>query len=138
MFLETVDQFAKTAVAKAAYLRRSPGGFFISSMLAGAYVGLGIILIFSVGSNLDPGIRPLAMGASFAIALTLVIFAGSDLFTGHTMFMTIGWLQRKIGAARSRRQLGDDLGRQSGGLHRPGRDLCRRRRRYRAGVARAI
>jgi nitrite transporter NirC len=96
MFLETVDQFAKTAVAKAAYLRRSPGGFFISSMLAGAYVGLGIILIFSVGSNLDPSIRPLAMGASFAIALTLVIFAGSDLFTGHTMFMTIGWLQKKI------------------------------------------
>jgi nitrite transporter NirC len=96
MFLETVDQFAKTSVAKATYLRRSPGGFFISSMLAGAYVGLGIILIFSVGSNLDPSVRPLAMGASFAIALTLVIFAGSDLFTGHTMFMTIGWLQKKI------------------------------------------
>jgi nitrite transporter NirC len=51
MFLETVDQFAKTAVAKAAYLKRSPGGFFISSMLAGAYVGLGIILIFNVGSK---------------------------------------------------------------------------------------
>jgi nitrite transporter NirC len=97
MFLETVDLFAKTAVAKTAYLKRSPGGFFISSMLAGAYVGLGIILIFSVGSNLDPGIRPLAMGASFAVALTLVIFAGSDLFTGHTMFMSIGWLQKRIG-----------------------------------------
>ena len=98
MFLETVDQFAKAAAAKAAYLRRSPGAFFISSMLAGAYVGLGIILIFSVGSNLDPGIRPLAMGASFAIALTLVIFAGSELFTGHTMFMTIGWLKKTIRA----------------------------------------
>ena len=70
-------------------------GFFISSMLAGACVGLGILLIFSVGSNLDPGVRPLAMGASFAIALTLVIFAGSDLFTGHTMFMSLGWLQRR-------------------------------------------
>ena len=90
MFLETVDQFAKTAVAKAAYLRRSPGGFFISSMLAGAYVGLGIILIFSVGSDLDPSLRPLVMGACFGIALILVVFAGSDLFTGHTMFMTIG------------------------------------------------
>jgi len=97
MFLETVDLFAKTAAAKTAYLKRSPGGFFISSMLAGAYVGLGILLIFSVGSNLDPSIRPLAMGASFAIALTLVIFAGSDLFTGHTMFMTLGWLQKRIG-----------------------------------------
>jgi nitrite transporter NirC len=37
------------------------------------------------------------MGASFGIALTLVIFAGSDLFTGHTMFMTHGWLQGRIG-----------------------------------------
>jgi hypothetical protein len=30
------------------------------------------------------------MGACFGIALTLVVFAGSDLITGHTMFMTIG------------------------------------------------
>jgi nitrite transporter NirC len=37
------------------------------------------------------------MGASFGIALTLVIFAGSDLFTGHTMFMSLGVLRRKIG-----------------------------------------
>jgi hypothetical protein len=27
MFLDTVDQFAKTAVAKSAFLRRSPLGF---------------------------------------------------------------------------------------------------------------
>lgn len=93
MFIETVDQFAKTAVAKADFLRRSPLGFTISSMMAGAYVGLGIILIFCVGNAVDPGMRPIVMGASFGIALTLVIFAGSDLFTGHTMFMTHGWLQ---------------------------------------------
>ena len=36
MFIETVDQFAKTAVAKAEFLRRSPLGFTISSMMAGA------------------------------------------------------------------------------------------------------
>ena len=92
MFIETVDQFAKTAVAKAAFLRRSPLGFTVSSMMAGAYVGLGIILIFCVGNAVDPNIRPIVMGASFGIALTLVIFAGSDLFTGHTMFMSMGWL----------------------------------------------
>jgi nitrite transporter len=96
MFMETVDQFAKTAVAKAAFLRRSPLGFTISSMMAGAYVGLGIILIFCVGNAVDPSIRPIVMGASFGIALTLVIFAGSDLFTGHTMFMTHGWLRRSV------------------------------------------
>jgi len=93
MFSDTVSQFADVAKAKSAFLRRSPAGFTISSMMAGAYVGLGIILIFSIGNAVDPSIRPIVMGASFGIALILVIFAGSDLFTGHTMFMTHGWLQ---------------------------------------------
>src|SRR5438874_9337522 len=96
MFLETVDQFAAVATVKAAFLRRSPLGFWISSMMAGGYVGLGIILIFCVGANVDPSLRPVVMGASFGIALTLVIFAGLDLFTGHTMFMTHGWLQGRV------------------------------------------
>jgi nitrite transporter len=96
MFLDTVDQFAATAAAKSAFLKRSPLGFWISAMMAGAYVGLGIILIFSVGSDVDAAYRPLIMGASFGIALTLVVFAGSDLFTGHTMFMSLGWLRRRV------------------------------------------
>ena len=99
MYAETVDHFATVAAKKSEYLRRSPGGFWISSMLAGAYVGLGIILIFSVGSDVDPAYRALVMGASFGIALTLVIFAGSDLFTGHTMFMSLGVLRRRVNLA---------------------------------------
>src|SRR5581483_6099387 len=55
MYLETVDHFAGVAVARSAFLKRSPGGFWISAMMAGAYVGLGIILIFSVGSDVDAG-----------------------------------------------------------------------------------
>lgn len=96
MFIDTIDQFAKTAVAKSEFLRGSPLGFTISAMMAGAYVGLGIILIFTIGNAVDPGIRPVVMGASFGIALVLVVFAGSDLFTGHTMFMTHGWLRERV------------------------------------------
>jgi nitrite transporter NirC len=99
MYSETVDHFAGVAAKKAEFLRRAPIGFWISSMMAGAYVGMGIILIFCVGSDVDPGYRPLIMGTSFGIALTLVVFAGSDLFTGHTMFMSLGALRGRIGAA---------------------------------------
>ncbi len=53
-------------------------------------MGLGIILIFTLGNLLAPSVRPLVMGATFGIALTLVIIAGSELFTGHTMFLTFG------------------------------------------------
>jgi nitrite transporter len=97
MYLETVHHFAEVAEKRSGFLKRSPLGFWISAMMAGAYVGLGIILIFSIGSDADPAYRPLIMGASFGIALTLVIFAGSDLFTGHTMFMPLGLLRRRVG-----------------------------------------
>ena len=115
MFMDTVDTFAAVAAAKAAAIRTRPGAFFVSAMMAGAYVGLGIILIFSVGAVADPSLRPVVMGASFAVALTLVIFAGSDLFTGHTMFMTLGWLRgkttlRDLGASWSMTWLGNLAG----------------------------
>src|SRR5580704_18506746 len=97
MYQETVDHFAALAARKAEFMRRSPAGFWVSSMMAGAYVGMGIILIFCVGSDADPGYRALIMGASFGIALTLVVFAGSDLFTGHTMFMPLGLLRQRVG-----------------------------------------
>ncbi|MEZ5492062.1 MAG: formate/nitrite transporter family protein [Gammaproteobacteria bacterium] len=64
--------------------------FCVAPMMAGAYVGLGIILIFSVGALIDPAWQKLVMGASFGVALTLILFAGAELFTGHTMYMTIG------------------------------------------------
>ncbi|HSQ03757.1 MAG TPA: formate/nitrite transporter family protein [Burkholderiales bacterium] len=97
MYANTIDGFARIAENKLAALRRSPGGFFVSSMLAGAYVGLGIILIFTLGSQVPVEFQKLIMGATFGIALTLVVIAGAELFTGHTMFMTL----RRFGGAGS-------------------------------------
>jgi len=99
---ETTVEFALLAQTKTILLQKNPVGFFIASMKAGAYVGVGILLIFSVGESVDPSIRNLVMGCSFGIALTLVIFAGSELFTGHSMFMAFGLL----GRATSLRDLG--------------------------------
>ncbi len=90
MFSKTLDSFAQLAAEKAQFCREKPFAFLISSMMAGAYVGIGIILIFTLGQQIEPALRSLVMGACFGIALTLVVFAGSDLFTGHTMFMAIG------------------------------------------------
>jgi nitrite transporter NirC len=95
MYSDTIDFFAETAAKKVKAIANNPLGFFIASMMAGAYVGLGIIAIFSIGQGVDAGIRPLAMGLTFAIALTLVVFAGAELFTGHTMMMTLGILKGK-------------------------------------------
>ncbi len=80
-------------------MKRNPAGSFIGSMMAGAYVGFGIVLIFVVGSAADPAYQKLIMGASVGIALTLVVFAGSELFAGHTMYMTFRWLRRTTSSA---------------------------------------
>jgi nitrite transporter NirC len=69
--------------------------YLILSALAGCYVGLGIALIFAIGAPLAAAGSPfvkVVMGASFGVALTLVIFAGSELFTGNAMVMTVGAL----------------------------------------------
>lgn len=90
MFTDTITKCAANAARIARLSANNPLGFWVSSAMAGAYVGLGIILIFTLGNLLDPSVRPLVMGATFGIALTLVIIAGSELFTGHTMFLTFG------------------------------------------------
>jgi len=94
---QSIDRFAEKAAGEIKMLRENPLGFFVAAMMAGAYVGIGILLIFSVGEFVDPSVRRLVMGASFGIALTLVVFAGSELFTGHTMYMTHGLLRGRTG-----------------------------------------
>ena len=90
MYTDTINKCAANAARIVQFAKSNALGFWLSSAMAGAYVGLGIILIFTLGNSVVPALRPLLMGATFGIALTLVVIAGSELFTGHTMFLTFG------------------------------------------------
>jgi len=96
----TIEAFTAVAVAKENMIRNKIGQYWVLSMLAGMYIGFGIILIFTVGSQFanvgSPAVK-IVMGISFGIALTLVVFAGSELFTGNNMVMLIGCLKGKTG-----------------------------------------
>ena len=50
MYQDSIQYFAALARRKADYLKDNPLGFFVAAMMAGAYVGIGIILIFSLGA----------------------------------------------------------------------------------------
>ena len=102
MYADTVRALGDQAVAKLTAQRRSPAGHFVRSMLAGMYVGAAIVLIFTIGGLLSkaaPGMERLAMGICFGGALTIVIFAGSELFTGSNLVLTLGVLTRRAAAA---------------------------------------
>jgi nitrite transporter NirC len=98
MYVDAVQALGEQAVVKLTEQRRSLLGHLVRSALAGMYVGAAIVLIFTIGGLLAPqapGVVRLTMGVCFGGALTIVIFAGSELFTGSNLVLTLGVLQRK-------------------------------------------
>lgn len=91
----TIDLFTQLALQKSQLLKNSPLAFMTGSLMAGAYVGIGIILILTVATPLDPSLQKLVLGVCFGIALTLVVIAGAELFTGYTLYMTLGILYQQ-------------------------------------------
>ena len=67
------------------------------SFLAGAYIAFGGLLavITSAGmlkAGAPVGLEKFVFGAVFPVGLIIVVLAGSELFTGNVMFMTLGVL----------------------------------------------
>lgn len=93
-----VDQ-GVTAATKAADTRK-PGRYLVSSMLAGSYIGVAVVLMIAVTGPLNAATSPwtkLVQGLVFGIALTLVVFAGAELSTGNMMTMVQGVFRRSVG-----------------------------------------
>jgi len=101
MYSETVHALGEQAGVKLTEQRRSLVGHLVRSAMAGMYVGGAIVLIFTIGGLLaplypqSPGAVRVAMGICFGGALTIVIFAGSELFTGSNLVLTLGVLTGK-------------------------------------------
>jgi nitrite transporter NirC len=98
MYTEAVQALSDQAAVKLTEQRASLPSHIVRSMLAGMYVGAAIVLIYTIGGLLSrdsPGVVRMAMGICFGGALTMVIFAGSELFTGCNLVLTLGVLTRK-------------------------------------------
>lgn len=99
MFQNDLNAVAQAAQNKARLLKNNPLGYWISAMLAGLFIGFGIILVFTVGGFLaaagSPFTKPM-MGLLFGGALSLVLMAGAELFTGNTMILAVGSFQKQV------------------------------------------
>ncbi|MDL4817217.1 formate/nitrite transporter family protein [Actinomadura opuntiae] len=96
---EALEAQAVAAETKAADVR-SPGRYLVSAVLAGAYIGVAVVLVVAATGPLLVGGSPwtkLIQGLVFGVALTLVIFAGAELSTGNMMTMTQGAFLRRNG-----------------------------------------
>lgn len=94
---ETVKKIVGVAENKISFMNYTPFRYFVSSMLAGALIGFGILLTFTIGGLLhtNPAVR-IIMGLSFAVALVTVVLTGTELFTGNNLIMTVAGLNRSV------------------------------------------
>ena len=84
---------------KSSYFSVHPIGYLVLSILAGMFISLGSFVSMSLGGILtaagSPAVKA-AVSASFAAALSLVIMAGSELFTGNNLILTASALDGRI------------------------------------------
>lgn len=94
---ETIQLLAHKAEDKINTLNESKLKYLVLSIFAGMFIGLGCILIFTIGGQLHAGESPatkIVSGMSFSFALSAIITLGYELFTSNTMIMTMGSLSK--------------------------------------------
>lgn len=98
MYQQTLKLVSDSAKLKARLLKTNLFAYLLHSGMAGVYLGFGVVLVFSLTTALFTANSPilsLVMGTTFGIALSLVVIAGADLFTGNTMIMLVGYLEKE-------------------------------------------
>jgi nitrite transporter NirC len=97
---EALEAHEAAAVSKARQMRGSAiPQYMLSAALAGAFIGVAVVLMLMVGTAFIADSSPstkLVQGSVFGIALTLVVFAGAELFTGNVMVMIQGVMKRVV------------------------------------------
>jgi nitrite transporter NirC len=101
MFRDEVTAVSNAAKTKFTLLQTNLTGYFLASMLAGAFVGFGVLLAFTLGGVLAGSpFTKLLMGCSFSVALSLVVMAGGELFTGNNFVMAVGVMKKTVTAVQ--------------------------------------
>src|SRR4051794_7228947 len=89
---QTMDNQADYAASKVAMTRR-PFPYLVQAMLAGAYIGVAVVLMLTAAGGLALADSPwtkLVQGLVFGVALTIVYSAGGELATSNMMTLTQG------------------------------------------------
>lgn len=99
MFQEEFQAVCKAGAGKNNLLKKNPAGYFISSLVAGMFISFGSFVTFVMGTPLKEAGDPMmkaVMAFSFASALSLVVAAGAELFTGNNFVMASASLKGEV------------------------------------------
>lgn len=100
MFKDEFQAVCNAGVSKVNLMKKNPLGYFVSSMVAGMFISFGSFVAFVFGSvifNSDSACWAKGVQAfAFAAALSLVIAAGSELFTGNNFVLGSAAIRKSV------------------------------------------
>ena len=100
MFKDEFQAVANAGKAKRNLMKNNPVGYFIAAMLAGMFVGFGALISQCIGYAMTAagaaGAVKITTAFVFASALSLVVMAGSELFTGNNFVMASASMKKEV------------------------------------------
>lgn len=100
MFKDEFQAVCNAGAAKSNLLEKNPLGYFVSAMVAGMFISFGSFIAFTLGQLISSGdsaswTKPV-QGFAFASALSLVVMAGAELFTGNNLVMAAASIRKTV------------------------------------------
>ena len=100
MFKDEFKAVVNGGVGKINFLKNNPLGYFVAAMVAGMFISFGSFVAFTLGAVINAGdaaswTKP-AQAFAFASALSLVVMAGAELFTGNNFVMSSASFRKAV------------------------------------------
>jgi nitrite transporter NirC len=100
MYSQEFEAVATAARSKTDLLKTRPWAYLLASILAGVFIGFGVILSNTAAAlTASSSLSRLVSGLTFAGGLSLVVFAGAELFTGNHFVIGSGILSGRVSLA---------------------------------------
>ncbi len=100
MFQEEFRAICNGGAAKVNLMKRNPTGYLVSSLVAGMFISFGSFVAFVLGSLVSAGevasLTKAAQAFAFASALSLVVMAGAELFTGNNLVVGAAAIRKVV------------------------------------------
>ncbi len=99
MYESDIEAVGATAAKKIGFMKKNFAGFFLMSMMAGFYIGIGSVFMGVIGGAFNGagsyGTK-LVVGIVFSVGLCMVVICGAELFTGNNFVLSVGAMTKTI------------------------------------------
>ena len=100
MFKDEYKALCNGGVGKVNLLKKNPLGYFVSAMVAGMFISFGSFVAFTLGAVINgsnlAALTKVMQALAFASALSLVVMAGAELFTGNNLVMSAASIRKAV------------------------------------------